>query len=396
MWDVSLWVEHAHKSLSVLGQDVCSDVVRTFQTEEQFFALLASAVPGRDLAAQVADKATAALRRGSSPEAAAQMALAGLERGTHVALSILQALKGNSERAAEACVVECDAPPLFLVQDGQPVLLPVVEEVILGRLVRQCQFSLQDGDHLAMVGEGFLRPRGWRWGWPDIAVAVRRWTDLGCDAGELLGALLRTYQRLNPEPPQQDVTVVAMHVRPMRTATVWTGPPADSAQDEAALQALMAEQGERVICGGTTAQIAARLLEAELKTEPRPAGGWDEVPPTFRLEGAKSPAPSGGAFSEEKAKPFPVSLVTEGLITLRKASERMAQVKSVRDLPRGEDGATRLARALLATDRVHFIVGLAVNPQQVDESGGPLRKGVVEDLVRDLEARGKIVFIEYV
>jgi hypothetical protein len=48
------------------------------------------------------------------------------------------------------------------------------------------------------------------------------------------------------------------------------------------------------------------------------------------------------------------------------------------------------------TDRVHFIVGLAVNPQQVDESGGPLRKGLVEGVMRDLEARGKLVSVEYV
>ncbi|MBN1815613.1 MAG: hypothetical protein JXA14_27515 [Anaerolineae bacterium] len=30
-----------------------------------------------------------------------------------------------------------------------------------------------------------------------------------------------------------------------------------------------------------------------------------------------------------------------------------------------------MARALLAADKLHFIVGLAVNPQQVDESGAP-------------------------
>ena len=105
-------------------------------------------------------------------------------------------------------------------------------------------------------------------------------------------------------------------------------------------------------------------------------GGWDEVPPTFRLEG--------------------MNLVTEGLITLGKAGERMAQAKGVHDLPRGEDGATRLVRALLMADKVHFIVGLAVNPQQVDESGRPLRKGLVESVIRDLEARGKLVSVEFV
>jgi hypothetical protein len=346
-------------------------LVRTFTTEERLIAVLVSGAQGKERAAQVADGVIAGLRLGVSPDAAAETVLVALPQDVHVSLSVLQV-----ERGYEAHIVECDAPPLFLVQAGQPVLLPVVEETLGGYLVRQCRFSLREGDHLAMVSEGFLRPRGWRWGWPDIAVAVRRWTDLGCDAEELLGSLLRTYQRLNPEPPRQDVSVVAMHVRPERRVTVWTGPPVDPSQDEAVLSLLMAERGECIICGGTTAQIAARLLNAELKTEPKPAGGWEEVPPTFRLDG--------------------VSLVTEGLVTLGKAGERMARAKGIHDLPPGEDGATRLARALLAADKVYFIVGLAVNPQQVDKSGVPLRKGLVEDLMHALEVRGKLVAVEYV
>jgi hypothetical protein len=376
------WVEVAHRCLARAGADACADVVRTFTTEDRFIAILVSGAQGKERATQVADGVVAGLRQEASPDTAAETVLVALPQDVHVSLSVLQVEKGR-----EAHIVECDAPPLFLVQDGQPVLLPVVEETLAGYLVRQCKFSLQDGDYLAMVSEGFLRPRGWRWGWPDIAVAVRRWTDTGCDADELLGALVRTYQRLNPDP-QQDMTVVAMHVRPMRTATVWSGPPVDAARDEAVLRLLMAEQGERIICGGTTAQIVARLLDAELKTEPRPADGadgshpWEEVPPTFRLAG--------------------VSLVTEGLITLRKAGEQIASGKvqtrgwglGIGDWRLG--GATRLARALLAADKVHFIVGLAVNPQQVDENGVPLRKGVVEDLMHDLEARGKLVSVEYV
>jgi len=266
--------------------------------------------------------------------------------------------------------------PLCLIRDGEVVFLPLSEEVVHGRLLRECRFRLRDGDYMVMVSQGYLRPRGWGWGWGDIAVAVRRWTDTGCDADELMGALMRTYRRLNPEAPRQDVTVVAMHVRPERRATVWTGPPADPAQDEAALDKLMAEQDVRIICGDTTAQIAARLLGAELTLEPRPEDGWAEVPPVSRLEG--------------------VSLVTEGLITLGKARERVAEVKRASDLSRGEDGATRLARALLAADKIHFIVGLAVNPQQADDSGTlPLRRGVIEGLVRDLRARGKLVSAEY-
>jgi len=189
--------------------------------------------------------------------------------------------------------------------------------------------------------------------------------------------LIRTYRRLAEEEPEQDVTVIALHVRPRRSATVWSGPPADQTLDKAALEKLMAEPSVRIICGDTTAQIAAGLLGAELELEPRPEHGWVEVPPVSFLEG--------------------VHLVTEGLVTLGKARERMAGAKQARDLPRGEDGATRLARELLVADKIRFIVGLAVNPAQAAEAAPtvPLRRAVLEALMHDLKARSKVVSVEY-
>ena len=143
----------------------------------------------------------------------------------------------------------------------------------------------------------------------------------------------------------------------------------------------MDEPGVRIICGDTTAEIAARLLGSELEMEPRPEDGWMEVPPVSRLRGRPD--------IEE------IDLITEGLVTLGKARERMAEAQRVRDLPRKEDGATRLARVLLTADKVHFLVGLAVNPAQATDTGVPLRRIVVEDLMNDLNARGKIVSVEY-
>jgi hypothetical protein len=256
-------------------------------------------------------------------------------------------------------------------------MLPVLEDVSHGRLVRKCRFLLQDGDHMAMVSERFVQTRGWnqRWGWRDIAVSTRRWTDTGCDAEQLLSALIRTYRRLADGEPERYVTVIAVHVRPLRSATVWSGPPANPELDQVALERLVAEPGQRVICGDTTAQIAARLLEAALEIEDRPPEGWGEIPPTARLEG--------------------VHLVTEGLITLSKTVERLADAKDARDLPRTGDGATRLAHTLLAADSAHFVVGLAVNPQQGDDTSVPPRQAVVKKLMAGLEDRGKLVSVEY-
>jgi hypothetical protein len=371
---LKLWIEHAHQSLLRAGDEVCADVVRTFQTEEQFCAVLASGAQGgatgRAQAEQIADRAAFLLEQGTPLDETVEALLDALPPGRHVPFAILQVVEEG-----QAQLVECDAPPLFMTRGGQLLLLPVLEDESHGRLVRRCRFRLQDGDHVALVSEGYLQRRSQGWSWAKTALAVKRWTDTNCDAAELLGALMRTYHRLNPDPPRQDVTILAMHARPVRSATIWSGPPADPTQDEAALARLMAEPGTRIICGDTTAQIAARLLDAALELEPRPADGWADVPPVSRLEG--------------------VSLVTEGLLTMRTANERMMNRKSqIANHKSQEDGATRLARALLAADRIHFIVGLAVNPQQAVD-GVPLRRAVVEELARELRAQGKLVAVEH-
>jgi hypothetical protein len=57
----------------------------------------------------------------------------------------------------------------------------------------------------------------------------------------------------------------------------------------------------------------------------------------------------------------------------------------------------RLSQMLLSADGIHFIVGLAVNPEQAADAAGtiPMRRIVIDDLVRDLEAHGKVVSVEY-
>ena len=322
-------------------------------------------------------------------DAAVDDVLAALPVGEHVAIALLQVA-----RDGRASLAEIDAPPLFMARRGEFVLLPVTEEERAGRLVRRCDFAVQDGDHMALVGEGIIRARGGirPWSWRDVAVSIRRLTATGCDAEQLAGALVRlanqrisesANQRINESTNRHSpfaVTVLAMLVRLVHTATVWSGPPARREMDGAALAQLMAEEGARIICGDTTAEIAARLLSAELVMEPPPAEGWTEVPPVSRLAG-----------SAER-----IDLITEGVVTLGVARERLAQAKCSRDLAGREDGASRLARRLLSADKVRFLVGTAINPAQTERDGTPLRKAAVEGLAEDLRAWGKMVAVEYV
>jgi len=382
---LELWIEIAHQSLTETG----GDVIRTFQTKERFYAVMISdPLPvigdqSRPDRGHLAEQAMSMLRQSVPLNKVTESLLAALPKGEHVPFSILQVL-GNQGNLAE-----CDAPPLFMARGGELVILPVIEEESRGHLIRQCEFTLEDGDHLAMVSEGYIRIKSWNksWGWRDIATSIRRLTETRCDAEQLLGALVRSYWRLAGEIPSTQypisVSILALFARPMRTATVWSGPPVKREVEEDILEKLIDGPGARIICGDTTAEIAARWLKAELEIEPRPEDGWAEVPPTSRLHGRPG---------IER-----VDLITEGLVTMGKARERIASVQRARDLPRKQDGATRLAKLLLTADKIHFIVGLAVNPAQAADKAGkvPLRRTVIEELMSDLKARGKIVSVEY-
>jgi len=221
-----LWIESAHQSLTETG----GDVIRTFQSEEQFFAVVVSGLGIGYSAlevARIADEATSLLEQKTPLSKVVETMLVALPESKHVPFSILQVLGGTRGN-----LVDCDAPPLFMARGGELVILPVVEEESHGRLIRQCEFSLQEGDHLAMVSEGYIRVKGWSrsWGWRDIAISIRRLTETRCDAEQLLGALVRSYYRLAGEIPETQspipISILAMFVRPQRTTTVWSGPPA--------------------------------------------------------------------------------------------------------------------------------------------------------------------------
>jgi hypothetical protein len=376
-----------------------TDGICTFTTAEEFVGLVVTGTLGSAVEAC----AKAMVNRSWLAADAEDLLTASASGENRASFGFLQVQGG-----AQARLVECDAPPLFMARQGRLVLLPVIEEELRGRLVRRCEFELRDGDHLAMVSGGYLQglragKPGPNVGWREIAAAVRRLTETRCSAEQLAAALVRQYQRLasrDQGPGIEDgqsairhlssaIRVLAMFVRPMRTVTVWSGPPVDRAAEGGMLDALLAEEDVRVVCGDTTAEIAARMLGAELVMEPRPQEGWAEVPPVSRMI-----LPDGSE---------PVAMVTEGVVTMRAARGRLAEAacgngareSRVIDLANRADGASRLAAMLLAADKVRFLAGMAVNPAQVSADGSPLRRRVVEDLSADLRALGKIVSIEY-
>jgi hypothetical protein len=383
-------VEITWDSLSRHGEELCGDWVKVVSTPEDLIVVLSdglgSGVKANILATLTAEIAGGMLERGASIDEVVETLVDTLPecQVRHLAYATFAVLRLHKGR--EAYLVEYDSPPLILIRRGSIAELPVHERLIAGRTIRESHFFLEPDDYLVMVSDGYLHAGVgglYRMGWgrENIAIAVQRWAATHGDTRQLTQALRRTCLKLSNDRPGDDATCVTMWARPKRRLTVLTGPPADTARDGEAVHRLMAAQGMRVICGGTTAQMAARVLKRPLRVAwgPRDGGhgSGPKLPPVGLLDG--------------------VDLVTEGILTLSSAVDRLRTVMSVHDLPPDQDAATRLARMLLHADQVDFLVGDAINPQQLADvvRGVPMRALYLEELIARLRECGKGVSAEH-
>jgi hypothetical protein len=389
---VRQYVEVAWDCLCKYGEELCGDTVNMTATQSSIIMVLSdglgSGVKANIMSTLTAQIAATMFTSGAHVEEVMETLVQTLpecqvRKLAYATFSMLKVSKGR-----EAYLVLYDSPALILIRGGKVVDVPMIETTVNGRVVREARFKVYDGDYMALVSDGYehagvggLFRLGW--GWQNVAEATRRFVDTRGDAYALTRALSHTCAKLYGGKPGDDASVIGMRVRPAIDATIWTGPPADRSQDEQAVGMLTSAEGLKVICGGTTAQIAARVLGRELKVE------W--VPPSQRRG-----TPGRGKGTPPTARLEGVDLVTEGILTLAQTVERLEHSETIHDLPPGDDAATRLARILLSADRVRLIVGTALNPNQVADviRGEPMRMVYVKELVRELQRRAKDVIVE--
>jgi hypothetical protein len=387
-------VEFSWSSLNKAGEELCGDSVIVRSKPDSFVAVLSdglgSGVKAHILSTLTAEIAARMFESGASIEDVMQTLVETLpecsvRKLAYATFAVLTVYNGK-----DAHLVEFDSSPLILVRDYALVSLPMEEREVNGRKIREVRFQLQENDFMVLISDGYehaglggIYRLGW--GWNNIAKAVQRFVQAGIvDTFKLTQALSNTCLKLYEDKPGDDATVIGMKVRPAISATVLTGPPTNKELDEFAVKRLMAAEGEKIICGGSTAQMAARVLKEELVVD------W--VPPAKRKKGA----PRQKKGSPPTALLKGVNLVTEGILTLGQAAEILRTAKTIYDLPNDNDASTRLARSFLMADDIHLIVGTAINPNQVADiiRGEPMRMVYIRELVQVLSQREKYVEVE--
>lgn len=375
----------AQKSLAKEGEELCGDTVEVLRRPDEIMVALSdglgSGVKAGILSTMTVKLASTLLSRGLPLDDVMATINQTLpvckERGlAYATLAVLAA-----EADGETRLLVNDSPQALLLRDGELLEPPFSQTIVGEKQIQQSQFQLQEGDLLFLfsdgvthAGVGGILELGWGMGGLRYYLEKKASSRLEPEqwAHEILDIVNILYQG----KPGDDATVVVLRARSPRSMMLLSGPPEDEELDGELCNRLRGFPGQRVIAGGATGNMVARQWNERLVTQMN----YEDptVPPKATLAGAH--------------------LVTEGILTLNKVIDRLRLVLSGENIPPKEDGASCLARELLRTEEIHFIIGTALNPAYRSLQSAvayPTRQQAITELSRLLTRLGKQTTVEW-
>lgn len=385
-------VDISWKSLNKHDEELCGDKVEVLKTPDSDIVILAdgmgSGVKANILATLTSRILGTMFREGASIESCVEtiaktLPVCQVRQVAYATFSILQIFHDG-----EAYLVEFDNPLCIFIRDGEIVNYPYQERLIEGKKIREYRFQVQLKDCFVLMsdgviwaGEGELMNYGWVW--EDMADYALKCTRQTLSASRLAAMLSQVCDDLYGHNPGDDTTVAVARVIERRIVNIFTGPPTHKEDDERAVHDFMRQEGRKVVCGGTSANIMSRVLKKEIVTHVNHAD--PTVPPTATIEG--------------------LDLVTEGVLTIGKALGLLKRYEQDEfdeaffDELDADNGASKLAKVVIEEcTELNLFVGKALNAAH-QSSNLPfdlsLRMNLVEQLKECAEHLGKTVTVHY-
>ena len=384
---MNAYLDVAYNSINKMNEELCGDHVEIHQGDDEVIAVLSdglgSGVKANILATLTSKICLTMLKEGASIQDTVDTIVQTLPECSVRKLAYSTFTFVKIDRDNKAYMIEYDNPAIFVFRRNH--LLPLEKkELVLGdKKIYESKVQLEVGDMIAVVsdgavhaGVGALLNLGWQW--DDICDYLRDVNSVEKNAKKISAGFMSVCENLYDNKPGDDTTIMVIKLRDKEFLDLFTGPPRNPEQDKWVIQQLESAKGQKVICGGTTANIAARelgrSLDIDIDTMTR------EVPPLARMEG--------------------YHLVTEGVLTLKKTLQ-LVKANLEKGLPiEGNDAASRLADKLL-NDCTHLKlwVGTAVNPAHQNPDipiDLHVKLKIVKELVKVLADFGKKIELRYI
>lgn len=389
---MSVSVDISWKSLNKHKEELCGDKVEVLKTKDSEIVILAdgmgSGVKANILATLTSKILGTMFLEGAKIESCVEtiaktLPVCKVREVAYATFSILQIFHNG-----EAYLVEFDNPLCIFVRDGKIVNYPYQERTMEGKNIREYRFQvkLKDcfvlmSDGVIWAGEGELMNLGWTW--EDMADYTLKCTKQTLSASRLAAMLSQLCDDLYGNKPGDDTTVAVARVIERRIVNIFTGPPTHKEDDERVVRDFMKQEGKKVVCGGTSANITSRVLKREIVTSVNYAD--PTVPPMATIEG--------------------LDLVTEGVLTIGKSLGLLKRYEQDEfdeaffDELDADNGAAKLAKLIIEEcTQLNLFVGKAMNVAHKNSNlpfDLSVRMNLVEQLKECAQNLGKNVNVKY-
>lgn len=390
---MSVSIDVAWKSLNKYQEELCGDKVEIIKTEDSDIVILAdgmgSGVKANILATLTSKILGTMLYEGAEIESCVEtiaktLPICKVRKVAYATFSILQIFHNGN-----AYLAEFDNPSCVFIRDGKIVDYPCETREIAGKRIREYRFAVKKNDCFVLMSDGvvyagagsILNLQGWTW--EAVAEYTLKCTKKSLSASRLAVMLSQACDELYEERPGDDTTVAVARVIERRVVNIFTGPPKAKEDDEQLMHDFIHSEGKKVIAGGTSANIAARVLGREITTKVDSRN--PDVPPMAVIDG--------------------IDLVTEGVLTLGKSLKLLKKYVNDEfdaeffDELDADNGASRLAKLLIEEcTELNLFVGTAINEAHKDSELNfelSMRQNLVEQLIRTMEKAGKHVKVKY-
>ena len=386
-----LWIETGSISMNKHGETLCGDKVELAGGGDEDLTLVLADGLGSGVKANILSTLTSKILctmiSGGIPleecvsTIASTLPVCSVRKVAYSTFTIIRILDNKT-----AHIIQFDNPATIVLRKGELFDYPRVTRVISGKTIWESTFPIElDDVFIAMsdgaeyAGVGDLMNFGWtRDSIADYAIANYLPEN---SAKFTAGLIIDECDRLYGGSPGDDTTVAVVRVRSRHPVNLVVGPPEHKEDDVRMMNLFFSKEGTKIVCGGTTSNIASRYLGKPLI--PTLDYFDPEVPPISKLQG--------------------VDLVTEGVVTISKVlklgEDFLAGKDTSADWTSKKDGASLIAQKLFekATD-INFFVGRAINPAHQNPDL-PITFGIkiqlIENLAKCLEKMGKRIKVSY-
>lgn len=389
---MNISVDASYKSLNKHHEELCGDKVEILKTHDSNIIILAdgmgSGVKANILATLTSKILGTMLLNGASIEQCVEtivktLPVCKVRQVAYSTFSILQIFKNG-----DAYLVEFDNPSCVFVRDGKLQKIPYEEKVIEGKTIKECRFHAELNDCFVLMSDGVIfagvgKVLNFGWTWNSMADYTVNATRVTLSASRLAAMLSKACDDLYMQSPGDDTTVAVARIINSKAVNIFTGPPMSKEDDARMMRDFMRGPAKRIVSGGTSANIVARILHKQIKTS---LNYTDPVlPPVATIDG--------------------MDLVTEGVLTLTRALQLMKQYVE-EDIDESffseldkDNGGSKIAKMIIEDcTELHFFVGKAINEAH-QNPGLPfdlsIRQNLVAQMVDYAKKMGKDVTIQY-